>query len=56
MKKKKRQHTMVVNYKDVPRALHSHFKAACALRGISQRDKYLDLIREWTQKLAERKT
>jgi hypothetical protein len=32
--------------KDVPRALQRHFRAWCALRGVSVKDKIVSLMRE----------
>jgi hypothetical protein len=49
-KKKAKEATVPVNIKDVPRNLRDHWKAWCALYGVTMRDSFVAMVRETIQK------
>lgn len=50
MKRRKKGNTINVMFRDVPRNLWDHYKARCALSGVSMKDMFLSLVREALEK------
>ncbi|MDA2916824.1 hypothetical protein MYX64_08310 [Nitrospinae bacterium AH_259_B05_G02_I21] len=45
----------VIQIESIPDELHRSFKAACAVEGISMKDKLLELMREYVDKQEKKK-